>query len=44
MQPSEFGKKTDSKNMLLHMKIMMAKHRLQQQKYAVMYQAYDGKT
>ena len=35
--PSEFGKKTDSKKMLSHMKIMMAKHKLQQQKYAFLY-------
>ena len=36
-QPSEFGKKTDSKKMPSYMKIMTAKHKLRRQKYAVMY-------
>ena len=37
LQPSEFGKKTNSKKMLLYMKIMTAKHKLQWQKHAVMF-------
>ena len=36
-QPSQFGKKTDSKKMPSYMKIMTAKHQLWWQKYAVMY-------
>ena len=36
-QPSEFGKKTYSKKMLLHMRIMTAKHKPRRQKCAVMY-------
>ena len=42
-QPSEFGKKTDSKKMSSYMKIMTAKHKLRRQKYAVMYYAYESK-
>ena len=36
-QPSEFGKKTDSKKMPSYMKILTAKHKLRRQKHAVMY-------
>ena len=36
-QPSEFGKKTNSKKMLSYVKIMTAKHKVWQQKYAIMY-------
>ena len=35
VQPSEFGRKTDSKKMPSYMKILTAKHKLRRQKHAV---------
>ena len=42
LQPSEFGKKTNSKKML-YMKIMTAKHKLRRQKHAVMFRFMTAK-